>query len=130
MGEINRQDLLEEGVEDESEILNNLHPDFRIEDGPWRYNRELGFWDGAICMKVRFGFDDAQLLDDCKFHAKIGINNDPNIPNRFIGFAYSRRGKKKDLVEWVKKFPFSELIVGLDSHGVIKEDSVVTKIEK
>jgi len=114
----------------EERILDNLHPDFKIKDGPWRFNREPGPLRGFIVMKIRFGFDNASLLDGCPFVAKITINSDEAIRAGNIGLMYGTEKDKDALIEWAKKFPYSELIEGLDYEGVSTPDSKVSVLKK
>ena len=86
--------------------------------------------DRDITLKVRFGFDNPALLDDFHFLGKIGINRDQNVKERFIGFAYGQDKDRNKLEEWAKKFPYAEIIIGLDRNGVITDDSQVIKITR
>lgn len=126
--------LKKEVFERQNEILlNNLHSDFGIEAGPWRFNREKSFFEKMPTMKLRVGFDDVKLLDDCPFVAKIGINKDELVAGKYVGFFYGNVKVKDDLIKWAKKFPYSELIEGLDKNSISLPDSkvsVINKVEK
>jgi len=112
--------------EPESEVA-TLHPNFRLKEGDWYFNRTFNvFTDEGITGKIRFGFDDPRLLDGCQFQAKIGMNLDAAIPNKYIGFAYARRQDFESLKEWGQKFPYAELIEGLNGDGVSTSESKVT----
>ncbi|MDI6734394.1 MAG: hypothetical protein QMD50_02830 [Patescibacteria group bacterium] len=107
--------------------VKNLHPEFHISyDGVWYFNREFSsLRDTGINIKSRFGFEDPSLLDGCEFLAKIGVNEDHNIPTSFIGFAYTKDAEKESLAQWVQRFPYSEIINDLDNEGVSRKDSKV-----
>jgi hypothetical protein len=121
--------IFEKIINRERSPLDNLHGDFKIKYGPWRANRYYDpFIDGQSTMKVRFGFDDPKQLDDCPFLAKVGMNQDPSINNRFIGFAYGRDMDRQNLEGWAKTFPYAEIILGLDDSGVITDTSQVIKL--
>ena len=112
----------------ESDELRKLHPDFQEPSGPWVFNGS-----GLLVrptLKIRFAFRDATLLGHCAFHAKIGINKDPNIHEPYIGFAYGSKETQDDLSAWAQKFPYAELIMGLDSDGVITSKSNVTILKQ
>ncbi len=111
--------------------IRNLHKDFKIiHDGFWCFNREFSpLTDRELNIKAKIIFEDPSLLDDCKFLAKIGKNLDMNIPLPYIGFAYGKNEEEEALKKWVEKFPYVELIRGLDREGVIKEDSEVVQLK-
>ncbi len=114
----------------EVEELRKLHPDFQELHGPWLFNEGDG--PHRPTLKIRFAFRDPALLDDCQFYAKIGINKDTNIAEPYIGFAYGSGSTKDELETWAQKFPYAELIVGLDYGGVItpKSEVVILKQEQ
>ncbi len=113
----------------EVEELIKLHPDFRRAYGQWVGNPKYFGMYGAS-LKIRFGFENPELSNDCWAPAKIGINLDRSIPERYIGFAYGGLKTRDQIVEWVQKFPYSELIEGLDGASVIAPDSKVTALKQ
>lgn len=114
----------------EREELSNLHPDFKIDFGQWFFNRAESMSEATNppTIKIRVGFDDSKLLDECPFLAKIGINRDDSIQHKFIGFMYGDKDSRNRLVVYAEKFPYSELIDGLTGTGVSLEDSKITII--
>jgi len=89
----------------------DLHGDFRIHEGSWCYNRSHNpFLDREITLKVRFAFDDPALMDNCPFMAKIGLNQDPALHGKYIGFAYGQAKDQETLSSWAQKFNYAELI--------------------
>jgi hypothetical protein len=114
--------------EPESQI-SKLHKDFRIKEGSWQFNRSFSeVADRLINLKVRFAFDNPALLDNCTFHAKIGLNLDENLAQKYIGFAYGNDKIKNALMAWAKKFPYSELMENLDADGMPIAESNITVI--
>ncbi len=112
----------------EVEELIKLHPDFNRAYGQWVGNRKYFGMHGAS-LKIRFAFGDPSLLSDCWAPVKIGVNLDRNIPERYIGFAYGGTKTRDQLIEWAKRFPYSELIEGLDGSSVITKNSKVTVLK-
>ena len=113
----------------EENPLRDLHPNFRVKYDSWYANRYHNpFIDGQSSLKVRFSFDDPKLLDDFPFLGKIGMNLEQNLKGKFIGFAYGQDKDRQTLEEWAKKFPYAEIIIGLDHDGVIRENSQVIKL--
>jgi hypothetical protein len=94
--------------------LRKVHRDFQYQYGQWLYTDGKSHF--GLAAKVRFAFDDPELLNECPFYAKIGMNKDKQIPQRYIGFAYDH--EKSRLLNWAERFPFAELIDGLDHQGV------------
>jgi len=115
--------------EDETGVR-DLHQDFNLHEGPWYYNRAWDPVDGRTNVKIRFSFDDPTLLNECPFMAKIGLNQDPAVPGKYIGFAYGQDGDRAELEAWAQKFDFAELIAGLDRDAVSTANSTVTPIKK
>ncbi len=107
--------------------LRALDPGFEFRDRTWLYNREVT--PGDLSLKVRFGFDDPTLLRGCSFYSKIGFNIDPAVRTRYIGFSYGNRHEQAALEGWGKKFPFAELISGLDRNAVSTPESEVTSLK-
>ncbi len=108
-----------------------LHPDFKIKKNGWYFNRDYNIGDGEISVKVCFGFDDPLQLNGCNFQAKIGVNTNPTISNKYIGFAYTRSGNLEKLESWAQRFLYAELIDHLDHDGVStskSNKSVLTKL--
>jgi len=103
-----------------------IHSDFRVRNNEWSFNRRST--PGRLSLKVRFSFTEPHLLDDCPFYAKVGENRDRAIVEPYIGFAYAREEEKSALLAWVRRFPFAELIEGLDRNSASTIDSMVTKI--
>ena len=109
-----------ERFERKEEGVKGLHENFGICDRFWCHNRDYSYTDGKITMKARFSFDDPSSLNECPFLAKIGLNKDPDVPGKYIGFAYG--SDAQTLEAWAKKFSFSELITELDNNGVITKN--------
>jgi len=111
--------------------LKNLHKDFKItHDKFWYFNRDFDLLkDRELNVKAKVIFENPFLLDNCEFFAKIGKNENENVPLPYIGFAYGKEEEKERLKTWAEKFPYAELICGLDSSGVIKEDSEVIQLK-
>jgi len=128
--EIKLEDRKEISAEQAEKILDNLHPDFKIKAGQWRYNRDIGILRAYIDRKLRIGFDDPKLLDDCPFTGKIGINLDEAIECSNIGIIYGTERDKDNLVDWGQKFPYCELIEDLDRNGASTPDSKISIINK
>lgn len=116
------------------ENLGSIHPDFSINQGTWSFNKipapvDLSYEGPEVdrCdkrrVKSRFAFDDPKLLDGCGFHAKVGLNTDESLPYKYIGFAYDTAQRKKKLEKWSLKFPYSEIIIGLNREWVQGKDS-------
>ncbi len=114
----------------ETPELEKLHPDFTVRHEGWLFNKvaaplnsleylgpEAEAFDKRK-LKLRFAFDDPSILDACKFHAKIGKNSDRSLPNKYIGFAYATDAQLQDLQAWGKKFPFCEMLIGLNREWV------------
>jgi tRNA(Ile)-lysidine synthase TilS/MesJ len=116
-------------VSDENHPEDLLHKDFTINNGRWYFNRELRP-NEEIDRKIRFGLNNLEMVDGCKFLAKIGHNLDDKIKTKFIGFAYGNKDNEENLKEWSKKFPYAEMIIGLDNNGAIKTDSKVNIIKE
>lgn len=101
-----------------------IHKDFPRKDENWFYNRDYNWLDdGSITLKVRFAFDDPKLLDNCPFFARVGNNLDPDVPGQYVGFAYGSGADEERLREWAQRFPFAELIIGLDEEGMHTPES-------
>lgn len=101
-----------------------IHPDFPRKFQNWYFNRDYNWLDdGSITLKVRFAFDNPGLLDNCPFFAKVGNNLDPDVSGQYVGFAYGSGADEEKLRDWAKKFPFSELIIGLDEEGMHTPES-------
>ena len=116
--------------EDESGVR-DLHRNFKIHEGPWYYNCSYSpFLDRETTLKIRFAFDDPSLLDDCPFMAKIGLNQDPAVNGKYIGFAYGQAKDQETLSSWGQKFNYTELIKGLDNEGVSTSESKVTPLKQ
>ena len=114
----------------ESELW-KLHKDFYIRRTPWYFNQKFNILtDSNINIKIRFGFDDPTLLNDCPFMAKISSNLDDQITHKYIWFAYGDEKNKSDLVKWAKKFPYSELINNLDRNGISTSKSIITTLNE
>jgi hypothetical protein len=106
------------------ESVKGIHPDFKkTHDKFWYFNREPKIGDDQINLKCRVGFNDPSLLNNCPFLAKIGLNMDPHLPFRYIGFAYAHAIQQDRLKEWGERFPFAELIIGLDDVKRIRDES-------
>ncbi len=104
----------------------SIHQDFQLHNTGFRCNWETTPRD--LSIKARVGFTSARLLDNCPFYAKIGINTDRAISESYIGFMYGRHDEMGALVLWVQKFPFAELIEGLDRNGATTRSSITTRI--
>ncbi|MFA5023509.1 MAG: hypothetical protein WC523_00935 [Patescibacteria group bacterium] len=116
--------------EDETGVR-DLHKDFKIHEGSWYHNRSYTPLAGEEpVIKIRFSFDDPILLDDCPFMAKIGLNQDPAVYGKYVGFAYGQNKDREALTSWAQKFNFAELIVDLDQDGVSTPENKVTPIEE
>lgn len=105
-----------------------LHADFQHRVGVWVFNH---FWnpeDGAMSCKIRAGFDEVEVLNGISFSAKIGINTDPQIPHKYILFAYGSKDDGEALRELATRFPYSELISNTGSSGNTKEGSSVERV--
>lgn len=105
--------------------LEELHDDFRTVSGRWVFNRFAKVKDEVVENKIRAGFDEISLLDGINFSAKIGINDDPNIPYKYVVFIYGSSGDTDQLIELGRKFPYSEIIYNTASNGVSRESSTV-----
>jgi len=107
--------------EPEQETVKGLHPNFsRSQDKFWYYNREYSpFVDRHVTHKVIFKFEDPRLLDDFPFLGKIGLNKEDGP--KYFGVAYGDSRNKEQLVEWAKKFPWAQLLIGLDDAGVMTD---------
>jgi hypothetical protein len=111
--------------------VKGLHRNFRLREGGWYFNREHSiFRDQGIAIKCRFGFDDPMLLDGCPFYAKIGVNTDPSVSSRYIGFVYGKKEDQQAMEDWGRQFPFAEIITDLDREGVSTDTSQRKEIEK
>ena len=88
------------------------------------------FIDGQSSLKVRFSFDNPNLLDDFPFLGKIGMNLDPSLKEKFIGFAFfiDKVRISQYYKNGQKSFLTPKLLLGLDHDGVLKEDSQVIKL--
>jgi len=102
------------------------HPDFRVRNEEWLFNWRKTPED--LDCKIRFGFANTALLDDCPFYAKIGKNLDPIIPQPYIGFAYAPKSQILKLVSWARRFDRADLIVELDRNAASQHHSKVQKI--
>jgi hypothetical protein len=113
----------------ELQELRKVHPNFRFADSSWLFNESdpRGEWPAG---KVRFAFDDAHLLDDCPFYAKIGFNSDSNVQGKYIGFAYTNENDLQKLTAWASKFPFAELYDNLSPTGIRTPDSSVRNLKQ
>lgn len=111
--------------------LRTLHKDFKVtHDKFWYFNREFDpIRDRELNVKAKVMFENPSLLDDCKFFAKIGKNENENVPFPYISFAYGKNKEEELLKIWAEKFPYAELIRGLDNSGVIKKDSEVVQLK-
>jgi len=119
----------------ETEPLKKLHPDFTRKYENWFFNavpaplNRLQYLGSEVeafdkrKMKLRFAFNDPSQLDGCKFHAKIGKNADPALPYKYIGFAYATDAQRQELQDWGQKFPFCELLVGLNRDWIQRRNS-------
>lgn len=104
-----------------------MHPDFKVHNNQWFFNRRT-IPEGLDC-KIRFGFDDPKLLDDCPFYAKVGLNTDKSIAHHYIGFAYGTKADVLKLGVWACKFPSRvDLILTLDRNGASTSESTVQKL--
>ena len=121
--------ILERMFKKELDPVSDLHPDFKIKYDVWYANRYYNpFIDGKTKLKVRFSFDDPKQLDHFPFLGKVSVNLDPTISGKFIGFAYGQDKDREALESWAKKFPYAEIIIGLDDEGIIRNDSQVVKL--
>ncbi len=115
--------MKEFGAENFYTEMSEVHKDFKIISGKWVFNK---FWtpeNGKMGIKVRAGFDDLELLDGISFSAKIAINNDPDISNKYVIFIYGSKDDLENLTELAKKFPYAELIKNTSSTGKSRESS-------
>ncbi|MFA4955320.1 MAG: hypothetical protein WC641_08515 [Patescibacteria group bacterium] len=112
-----------------TEKQEKIHPDFNLREGGWFFNNIHAPWNqqylGAAVdafdkrrIKTRFAFNDPKLLDGCAFHAKVGLNADESLPYKYIGFAYETTHHRKELEDWSRRFPYAEILVGLDKEWV------------
>jgi hypothetical protein len=112
--------------EDKREALSvkGLSPQYGLTyDGFWYFNRHHDAIDGRSDIKIRYGFDDPSILEKTNFLSKIGINSDPAIPHKYIGFSYAKTSQRQELEKYGRSFPYAELITALDDDGVITPES-------
>ena len=98
---------------------NGLHPAFRTtREGYWYWNRWRDITrDTGANLKVIFCFDDPALLADTPLLVKIGPNRDCTRPYRFVGVVYARNRERAVIEEYARRFPYAELIIGLDRNA-------------
>ncbi|HBB49339.1 hypothetical protein A2Z53_02030 [Candidatus Giovannonibacteria bacterium RIFCSPHIGHO2_02_42_15] len=109
--------------------LNRLHKDFNRIAGNWYCNLNFVLREAQrtkMDLKNRAGFKDPHLLDDCRFPAKIGFNKDARIPLPYIVFIYGQNKHKEILEDMARKFPYSEIISGLDNDWISNEKSTTS----
>lgn len=114
------------------ENIKYVHGDFSKRYGPWAFNKAYNpyqYAENTPNHKVRFSFDNPALLDNCPYIAKIGVNLDTDVPGKYIGFVYGFDEDVEEMKSWSEKFNFAELISGLDSDGVSKDDSQIFRIK-
>ena len=104
-----------------------MHGDFLLRNGRWYINQCLND-DQVFKRKLRVAFDVLNQLDGCPFYSKFGFNTDPHLNRRYVAFVYSHQEDEAVLVEWGKRFPFCELIIGLDRNGAMAIGSRVVVI--
>ena len=114
----------------EKDPLLNLHPDFSRKENGWIWNNVhlANFGEDTPDVKIRFGFDDSELLSGINFQTKIGMNLDPNISHKYIGFSYAPKKELDSLKDFAKKFPWAELLENLNTDGLSTKESIRTRL--
>lgn len=101
--------------------VRGLHPAFRItRDDYWYWNRYRLQKDGGANLKARVCFSYPVLLNNLnqtELLAKIGPNRDKSSPYRYVGFIYGKDTDRAAVELCAKKFPYAELILGLDRNA-------------
>jgi hypothetical protein len=104
------------------ESAKDVHSAFTLtDDNFWFSNRSYKSYEEQPTLKATFKFDTPELLDDCPFMAKIGMNESEGP--KYFGVAYATESNQSELETWAKRFPWAHLIIGLDNDGVITDIS-------
>ena len=113
--------------------LESLHPDFHSSvGGGWVWNRNPLLYMEHVDRKAMFFFsaDDLAQLGDCPSVAKIGNNLDPETATQYpyIAFVYGNKNNVDELVSFARRFSNPQLIEGLTSSWVRRQNAKVTKL--
>ncbi len=111
-----------------------LHPSFRItreSEGYWYWNRWRDIQrDTGTNVKAVFCFDDPALLADTPLLVKIGPNRLRARPYNFVGVVYARDCDRKALEDYARRFPWAELIIGLNRNAGTLPNSKYVMLKK
>ncbi len=96
-----------------------LHPSFGLtRDKYWYWNRSYDeSLDLGVNLKLAFYFNDPANLGATHLHVKIGPNRAEWFQFRYTGRLYARDGARAEVEAYARRFPYAELIIGLDRNG-------------
>ena len=113
----NKSESILNKIQEQKKFINQ---EFKITDSDmWFLNKEWNEDKFKPNFRVGFSFDDAELISQCPFYAKVGLALDGKY--KYYGIAYGNNTvneySKEKLLDWVKKFPESEFFDKLSDYG-------------
>lgn len=102
-----------------------LWPKYNISNVGWTVNEQFRMMTEDPELKAKFFFDksDIPYLASSKFATKIGLNAEPKVPHRFIGFCYAKKEHYQELEKWLGTFPWAELTTDVNWQGLADKNS-------